>query len=325
MKNAQLVRSNIGKLRRILLAMAGVFLAFSLMFPGFGALRVPVASAQTSITASSATTGVLNNASSTTFSYTTPNTSNRLLMVGVSAQQPGASINSITYNGVALTRLGRFVNSSQSRIEIWYLKSPTIGTYNLVVNNSQPDNGIIGAMTFSGVNLTTTFGTLATAQSNGTTASVTAASAAGELVYSVVAFNNGSTNLNPGSGQTEYWDATINSSTTGAGSTKAGAASVAMSWSSTSAPWTIGAVSIKPAAAQECPGNLLQNPGFENNLNSWSSWGTVGTSSDSRSGGKAANITGGNSGITQAIPPVVGQAYTVEAWAKAQSTIWADL
>lgn len=76
-----------------------------------------------------------------------------------------------------------------------------------------------------------------------------ASSATDELVYGVVGFNNGDTDLTPGSGQTEYWDQTVNSSIAGAGSTKTGAASVAMSWTSTSATWTIGAVSIKPSVA----------------------------------------------------------------------------
>lgn len=121
-------------------------------------------------------------------------------MVGVSAQQPGASVNSVTYNGASPPKLGNISSSNQSRIEIWYLKAPAVGTYNVVVNNSQSDNGVVGIMSFSGVDQTTPFGTLATATGSGTSASVTVASASNELVYSVVAFNNASSNQTPGSG-----------------------------------------------------------------------------------------------------------------------------
>ncbi len=191
--------------------------------------------------------GTMSNVSTKTISHITPSGSNRLMIVSISAQQPGASVSSVTYNGIALTKLGNVSNASQSRIEIWYLKSPAVGTFNVVVTNSQSENAVVGVKTFSGVNLTTTFGTMVTATGNSGTASVTATSATDELVYSVVAFNNASTNSTPGASQTEYWDATINSSISGAGSSKTGAASVAMSWTSTSSPWSIGAVSIKSA------------------------------------------------------------------------------
>jgi hypothetical protein len=217
---------------------------FTLFLIIAGMLGATNSSAQ--ITAGSASYGTFNNSNSATISYTTANTANRILMVGVAAQQPNGSVTSVTYNGIGLTKLGNLSNSSQSRIEIWFLKAPPAGTHNVVVTNSQNDNGVIGVMSFSGVDQTTPFGIITTAQGSSTTASVTVASANGELVYSVVGFNNGATNLTPGSGQTEYWDQTVNSSIAGSGSTKTGAASVSVQWTSTSASWTIGAVSLKP-------------------------------------------------------------------------------
>ncbi len=89
--------------------------------------------------------GTMSNVSTKTISHTTPSGTNRLMIVGVSAQQPGASVSSLTYNGVALTKLGNVSNASQSRIEIWYLKSPTVGTFNVVLTNAvqRPDYGSI--------------------------------------------------------------------------------------------------------------------------------------------------------------------------------------
>ncbi len=189
----------------------------------------------------------MSNTSSVTISHITPSGANRLMMVGISAQQRAASVTSVTYNGVALTKLGNLSHSSQTRIEVWYLKNPSIGTFNVVVSNSQSDNAVVGVKTYSGVDLTTPFGTLSSAFGTSTTASVSVSSAVNELVFGVVGFNNGSTNITPGAGQTEYYDKTINSSIAGSASEKAGAASVTMTWTSTSVSWTIGTVSIKPA------------------------------------------------------------------------------
>ena len=107
-------------------------------------LGLGVASTLTAqITPGTATYGTFNNSSSATISYANASGTNKLLLVGVSAQQPNGSVTSITFNGTALTKLGNISHSSQSRIEIWYLKSPSVGTFNVVVNNSQSDNGVI--------------------------------------------------------------------------------------------------------------------------------------------------------------------------------------
>ena len=294
----------------------------SVLFACFG--MVDLASAQ--VTPGTATYGTFNNSSSATISYTNANGSNKLLVVGVSAQQPGGSVTSITYNGNSLTKLGTISNSSQTRIEIWFLKSPQVGTANVVVTNSQSENGIIGVMSFAGVNQTTPFGTLATAQGSGTTASVSASSAVGELVYSVVAFNNWSASLTPGSGQTEYWDQTINSSVTGSGSTKAGAASVSMQWTSTNTNWTIGAVSIKAASIAPAPiGLSVQvNAGSDDAEESLSS-GAVSTSSNDLElamDGSVAQLVGMRfNGITIPAGATITSAYvefeTDVAWSSA--------
>ncbi|MFQ5566191.1 MAG: DUF4347 domain-containing protein, partial [Paracoccaceae bacterium] len=73
--------------------------------------------------------------SSITFSHPTSG-SNRLMLVGVSVAQAGVeTVNSITYNGVNLTRVG-FQNSpnDEMRVEIWALVAPDTGTHDVVVN-----------------------------------------------------------------------------------------------------------------------------------------------------------------------------------------------
>lgn len=86
------------------------------------------------------------------------------------------------------------------------------------------------------------------ASGSSTTAAVTVSSGVNELVYSITAFNNGSTHT-PAGGQTELFDGTINSSVSGSANTRLGAASVNMSVTSTSAPWSMVGVGIKPATS----------------------------------------------------------------------------
>ncbi|MFK7807458.1 MAG: CSLREA domain-containing protein, partial [Saprospiraceae bacterium] len=216
------------------------------------------------ITPGTASTGVLNNSNSVTFSHTTGAGTDRLLMVGVSAQQPGHQVTSLTYNGVALTRLGRYTHPSQTRVEIWYLIAPPVGTYNIVLNNSVNENAVIGAQSFADVNQTTPFGTPASSTGNGTLGNASVTAAANEIVFGMVAFNNGDTDIVPGGSQTEYWDATVNSSIAGAASTQAGGGLTTAMYTSTSTNWTAAAVAILPntCVSPNSPACLLDGIGM---------------------------------------------------------------
>lgn len=98
-------------------------------------LFVPFANSQTTITAGTATTHEMSNASSANFSHTTAAGDDRLLLLGISAQQPGASVTSVTYAGQSLTKVGNLSNSSQSRVEIWQLVNPPVGTHQVLLQN----------------------------------------------------------------------------------------------------------------------------------------------------------------------------------------------
>ncbi len=189
-----------------------------------------------------------------TISHTTSG-SNRLMLVGISfGQDHDESIASVTYNGANLTLVGTRDNgdSSKSRVEIWSLLAPDIGTHDVVVNVSDDghDGVAIGVMTFTNVDQGTPLGTFASAQGDSSTASATVGSASGELVFGVVAIDNSSNlALTPGSGQAEQWDLFADDKGNGGGSTESGAASVTTSWTwGSSDKWVVGGVSIKPAA-----------------------------------------------------------------------------
>jgi hypothetical protein len=236
-----------------------IFFSRNWLAIGFvGAWLVCSLQANAQVVLSATSTGSGSNASSVIINHTTAAGSNRLMVVGISAQQPASTTTSVTYNGVNLTKLNAVSNASQTRVEIWYLVAPPVGNYNLTVNLLGSDNSIVGVQTFTGVNQATPFGTFVSATGASTTATVNASSAAGELVYGVVGWNNG--NLNTiGAGQTEYWDMQMNSSISGAGSTEAGAATVTMSWTNAGAqPWSIAAVPMRAAPAP-APGGVSTN------------------------------------------------------------------
>ena len=186
-----------------------------------------------------------------TISHTTSG-SNRLMLVGVSISHASAAppVSTVTYNGVSLILVDAQATSDGfARVEIWKLVAPDLGTHDVVVTLSgTPGGATAGVMTFTGVNQSTPLGPFASNQSDSASGSATVTSAANELVFAAIVVES-STNLDlvPGAGQTERWDLFQAVKNNGGGSTKAGAASVVMSWTWSSADkWAIGGVSIKP-------------------------------------------------------------------------------
>ena len=196
-------------------------------------------------TSSAATAGA---ATSLTWSHTVNSGDNRILTVGLSLISGQST--SVTYGGNAMTLAGRHIGTHT--IEIWRLLSPMVGTANIVANFSGSLEAIGGAAAFDGVDQTNPTGVFAGAGTDSGTASVTVASAVGDLVIDTM-FVDLPTAVTAQGGQTEHWELT--NGRTGAGSTKAGDTSVTMSWTLASADeWDIGAVSLK--AAPSGPGLL---------------------------------------------------------------------
>ncbi|WP_189579791.1 Ig-like domain-containing protein, partial [Mongoliitalea lutea] len=213
------------------------------------------------ISQSPSVTGFFNNNSTVTIPFNNATGANKVLIVGVTAQQPGAFVTGVTYNGIPLTSLVNHFNPSQTRVNIWYLVNPPVGNFNVVVNNSQSDNGVIGVTSFSGVDQTSPFGPVAFASGSSSAASVNISSAQDQLIYSLTAFNNGTTHTFP-AGQTSLWNSTINSSVSGSASVRlSSGTSTTMTANSTSAPWSTVGVAIRPATAQSPTVSNFTTPG----------------------------------------------------------------
>ncbi len=177
---------------------------------------------------------------------------NLLLIVGVAIQQTGGQyVTSVSYGSDSLSLVGTAGNSGVIRTELWQVLNPTVGTANVVINVSGNARFAAGVQLFTGVDQTMPLGTYGSANGNSTSPSVTVSSDTGEMVVDVVG-NRYDTQPSTGSGQTLQWtDATISSTVyrnaRASSSIEAGASSVTMSWTlSTARNWGIVAVPIKP-------------------------------------------------------------------------------
>jgi len=192
-----------------------------------------------------------NQVSSLTWSHVVGSGSNRILVVGISFRDGNVSASSVKYGGVSLTLIGA-VNSggNQNRTEMWYLLAPTTGTASIVVTMSASKAIAAASISFAGVHQSTPLGTPVTGTSNGsTTASVTLASASGQVVLDTVTANGDANSLTANGSQTPQWGIFSGSgdagNARGAGSTKPGASSTTMSWTlGTSKPWSQVAVPL---------------------------------------------------------------------------------
>ncbi len=201
-------------------------------------------------------------ASKVTWSHSTGQNSNRMLLVGVSLRGYGgsvASVFSVTYGGSplfggsALTKVGSYSIRHNSRVELWRLVNPASGARNIEVTLSGTGTSFItGATSWSGVHQTTPVGEFASNGANDfwtNLPSVNVASEDGEWVVDVVSTPYSLSDPIPvaGGGQTQRWNLYGPDEMRGFGSSKPGAApSVPMSWTTKPEDWSIGAVSIKP-------------------------------------------------------------------------------
>jgi hypothetical protein len=194
------------------------------------------------------------NATVLSWPHTMGTAGNALLLVGISCGN-GASVVGVTYGGQPLKR--RLVQNgpgNQNRIEIWYLLAPPSGTATVVATLSNASHEVHGSVSFTGVNQSQPFGESASASGQSTTASVKVSdTSSNQVVFSVVAANEGANPLIVTGGQTADWNngsGTASSDILGAASTAPGNESgVPFSYAlATSQPWALGAVALNPAA-----------------------------------------------------------------------------
>jgi hypothetical protein len=214
--------------------------------------------AVTADTSSSAATD--KNVAGLTWSHTvSASGSDGFLLVSVGTVNGAESVTSVTYGGTALTRIGGVTEATgKVSLELWYLKAPTAGTADVVVNLAGVTSVSAGATTFFGVDQSTPYSTTAFAEGGGGAVSVTLASAPGELAVDAAAGQAIST-FTVGADQTVLWSELVGDTPKdpwNASSSEAGAASVTMSWTKTGSGvghWASGALSLRPAGPNTAP------------------------------------------------------------------------
>lgn len=174
------------------------------------------------------------------------------ILVGVCGWNSGVNtITGVTFDGGAMAELG--AGSTRSAFGGFYITrifglavgNKASGTYVVSVNLVDTwDEYNVAILAYNGVHQTVSVGTAAFANGSSGTPSVVVSSATGELVVDFVTFGGGSGAVHVS--QTQRW---LQATSTGGGSSEeAGAASVTMSWTQSSADWTIAGVPLKPAA-----------------------------------------------------------------------------
>lgn len=177
----------------------------------------------------------------------------RLLLVGVSFADYGSlEVDSMTYDGVNLFKVGHQDHSSgdEARVEIWAIVAPASGSNQLLIdfNGLSSSPTIVGAISFSGVDQATPLGGFDSAEGDSAVSSTTTSSYYDELVYSILAFHSSTdVDLVHGVGQTEILEDHFGENNT-AMSFEPGSPSTDSFWTaSSSGEWAIASVSVKAA------------------------------------------------------------------------------
>jgi hypothetical protein len=187
---------------------------------------------------------------------TVGSSSNRLLLFEFAGKTGADHVTSVRFGGQPLTFLAARSQGS-TRLELWYLINPPIGTGPLAWQKSGVAQNVTwGASVYAGVNQTSPFGPLwqagATQDRNSGPKTLTVSGASGSLLAEAVVVNGGPTTGGPvaGTGQTVLWSRK-QSTTQGGASTSPIASKVTVSWTPQGTPnydWAIFAVPVQPAS-----------------------------------------------------------------------------
>ena len=164
------------------------------------------------VTVGTATHSTVGSGTTLSWSHTVDSASSRVLVVGISTESAynvACTIASVTYGGVALTKIAELSTGGQSQTlnrdctSMWYLASPATGTATIAVTaTTANDYGIIGgAVELSGVRSTTPDVTNSNSNENGLTSTSITTTNANSLVIDAFGSGHYSGDLSPGPGR----------------------------------------------------------------------------------------------------------------------------
>lgn len=200
---------------------------------------------------------------SLTVSYTQAAGSNRVLLVIVGTEDDSTH-DTVTFDGVSLTKEVDSVRAGQRRCSLWYLAGPNVTTANIVISlGSAGDVGMI-AHSWQEVNQSTVFNASAVNNDSSPPAAagdptITVDSASGELAIDGFGHDDDNVDPVPAGGQTELGDLQIVGDFRMASSRKDGAApDVTFNWTMDANDWVAVAGSLNPAAPPVAPDQAIQ-------------------------------------------------------------------
>jgi len=205
---------------------------------------------------------------SLTWSHTVGSGQDPILIVGVSIRNDSnQAVDSVTYNGTGLTRIGFVTNPAvyppgYVRAELWYLPAasfPAPGTYDVEVNMSATARFVAGAFSLFNVDPTTPLGTFASNSGTGNptwAADVDVPSATGEIVVATLAKRyDDPVEPEQMAHQADRWNRTTNdvsaNNVLGVGTLRGAAGSTTTPWwvmggTTNNQQWAVAGVSLKP-------------------------------------------------------------------------------
>ena len=236
--------------------------------------------------------------SSLTWAHTVGGGTEKALYVGVSSATtllpvsvaPSLlSVNNVTYNGLQMTRVGSVQSPgllnlgliSKSYVDIYRLVNPPSGTHNVIVTFSTlgivpldvfVNQAVGGAISYNGVDQITPNGFFAANSGTNNAPSVVVTGGTNQdLIMDTLASSPNAEDFAAAAGQTLGWEGNFApflqpTYDLGAGSTKAGGASVTTSWTlNNNNGWALGGLAIR--AASNPPSVFTVNTNLDNESN----------------------------------------------------------
>ncbi len=202
--------------------------------------------------------------SGTTFNWnhTVGNGNDRFLVVSMAIERDNDRVISATYAGHAMTFLGTSTDAGgNTRVEVWGLVAPTIGTNRVSVRLDGTAAIIGAAISFANVDQSNPISASQFASgTNVLTASASVASAPDEVVLAAISADDNVKTVTAASGQTSWWNRLNAADVIGAGSTKTGSATTTMSYTLNRIQgWAMGVFSVRPVQLPEIQVTLVSH------------------------------------------------------------------
>lgn len=188
-------------------------------------------------------------ATSHTWTGKTTAGSDRIGILAFAVSNP-AAVSGVTWNGVAMTQKASVTNGTDNRgAMIFYIVNPPTAASDIVLSAGGNVTAVGIVSSYNGAHQSTQDGATGTASGTATPATVDCTSTTGDMVVDALYFIGAGTAPSVGAGQTQNGN-TDQGTWFGSSSREAGATTVTMSWTLTSATrWSIAAASIKAADA----------------------------------------------------------------------------